>query len=153
MLQNSQQSLRPLLSLLWLDLDQLRPSTGGHANLAFRENEDLKPYQKKNCISVFSADLDEDSFTIPAVKNDATIEAESPTPHRMLALQPDSQNRRHMASTNIQSMSGHADSGILLQESHTYTAVSMPLPAMQRMVAHTASQTSPRQSTDAVQEN
>ena len=151
MLQNSQQPLRPLLSLLWLDLDQLRHSTGGHANLAFREDEDLKPYKKKNCISVFSAGLDEDSFTIPAVKNDATVEAESPTPHRMLALQPDSQNRQHMAS--IQSMSGHADSGILLQESHTHTAVRLPLPAMQRMVAHTASQTSPRQSTDAVQEN
>ncbi|KAA6422091.1 MAG: hypothetical protein FRX49_07842 [Trebouxia sp. A1-2] len=43
---------------------------GGDAHLAFREDEELKPYKKKSQASLYSATLDDDSFTIPAWKHD-----------------------------------------------------------------------------------
>ena len=55
---------RPLSTLLCL----LTP--GGDAHLAFREDEELKPYKKKSQASLYSATLDDDSFTIPAWKYD-----------------------------------------------------------------------------------
>ena len=39
---------------------------GGSANLAFREDEQLKPYKKKSEAVLLSAILDDSSFTIPA---------------------------------------------------------------------------------------
>lgn len=44
---------------------------GGDANLAFREDEELKPYKKKIQASLYSASLSDESFTIPAWKDDA----------------------------------------------------------------------------------
>ncbi len=43
---------------------------GGDTHLAFREDEELKPYKKKSQASLYSATLDDDSFTIPAWKHD-----------------------------------------------------------------------------------
>ena len=45
--------------------------TGGSANLAFRENEQLKPYEKSSRVILLSANLDDSSFTIPAWQADA----------------------------------------------------------------------------------
>ena len=42
--------------------------TGGSANLAFREDEELKPYSKNSQASLLSASLDDEGFTIPAWK-------------------------------------------------------------------------------------
>lgn len=41
---------------------------GGSANLAFREDEELKPYKKKKRALLLSASLDDTCFTIPAHK-------------------------------------------------------------------------------------
>lgn len=45
--------------------------TGGSANLAFREDEVLKPYKKKSQAILLSASLDDSCFTIPARKANA----------------------------------------------------------------------------------
>lgn len=44
---------------------------GGSANLAFREDEELKPYKKKSQAILLSASLDDSCFTIPARKANA----------------------------------------------------------------------------------
>lgn len=41
---------------------------GGTANIAFREDEELQPYKKKNRALLLSASLDDAWFTIPAHK-------------------------------------------------------------------------------------
>ena len=47
---------------------------GGDANLAFREDEELKPYKEKSKASLFCASLDDDSFTIPAWTQDSSCQ-------------------------------------------------------------------------------
>lgn len=111
---------------------------GGHANLAFREHEDPKPYKKKTSISVFSADLQESSFIIPAVRgNSGTKEPTSTS-----AVQPDNNDTTH-ARIMASEMSEHAECDCHEQEALGLAAAITSLPAVQRPVAHTASQTSP----------
>lgn len=115
---------------------------GGHANLAFREYEDLKPYKKKSCISVFSADLQDNSFTISAVKGNSRAEASDSTS----ALQP-SGNDNTADKQTLPAMhytSEHADSEPNPQAPLGIAAATTESPALQRPVAHTASQTSPK---------
>lgn len=127
---------RPLLTLLCL----LKP--GGDAHLAFREDEELKPYKKKSRASLYSATLDDDSFTIPAWKHDTSEQQMSS--HWCQAA---------MSDGTVQ-QADHADNGDL----HTHPPQndlagdvldeSVPLhslhPATRPTVADTASQTSPR---------
>ena len=51
---------------------------GGDANLAFREDEELRPYKKKSRPSLFCGSLDDDdSFTIPAWTQDSRYRSAS----------------------------------------------------------------------------
>lgn len=47
-------------------LEHIPGLVGGSANLAFREDEQLKPYKKSSQAILLSASLDDSSFTIPA---------------------------------------------------------------------------------------
>jgi len=127
---------RPLSTLLCL----LTP--GGDAHLAFREDEELKPYKKKSQASLYSATLDDDSFTIPAWKHD-TFEQQMSS-HLCQAA---------MTGGTVQQADHTEDGGLHTHPPENDMAddvlnESVPLhslqPATLPTVADTASQTSPR---------
>jgi len=127
---------RPLSTLLCL----LIP--GGDAHLAFREDEELKPYKKKSQASLYSATLDDDSFTIPAWKHD-TFEQQMSS-HWFPAA---------MSGGTVQQADHTEDGGLHTHPPENDLAADalneiVPLhslhPATRPTVADTASQTSPR---------
>lgn len=128
------------------DLERFRGAAGGHANLAFREHEDLQPYKKKSAIAVFSADLNEDSFMIPAIRGDATSETQSLALHSMSAMQLNSHDKPHglQMDSDASRATFDADRKLQQHEGMQVRASVTPLPALQPTLAHTASQTSPR---------
>ena len=74
-----------LLQTTWLAL------AGGDANLAFREDEELKPYKKKSKASLFCASLDDDSFTIPAWTQDSSYRDANFEGHNLAAMMASTQ--------------------------------------------------------------
>ena len=107
------------------------PLSGGDANLAFREDEELKPYRKKSCASMLSASLNDDSFTIPAWKDGAL--QQPPSTDRCQAAA----GNRHVMQANI---AQPADISAMSDCSPQHSLY----PAAKPSLADTSSQTSPR---------
>ena len=115
---------------------------GGDANLAFREDEELKPYKKKSRASLYSASLDDDEpFTIPAWKNDDSQGQQgNDTPQAaatISSMQPETSldtTSSHVWHPDTDLQDDTADASIPL---HGHCSAARP------SVADTASQTSP----------
>ena len=127
---------RPLLTLLCL----LTP--GGDAHLAFREDEELKPYKKKNQASLYSATLDDDSFTIAAWKHD-TFEQKKSSHWCQAAMSGGTVQQADY--TDDGGLHTHPPEHDLADDALNGTVPQHSLlPATRPTVADTASQTSPR---------
>ena len=80
--------------------------TGGSANLAFRENEELKPYKKKSGAVLLSASLEDACFTIPAWK----ANVDDPENSQVIRPAHETQNGEDCADVMLDDTSSMTDS-------------------------------------------